>query len=211
VSVAPDSNGVDTAASVAATPPVRRSLLTLLLRALRRQLRRGRRVLPRLRYLLRRWQFDSAGRRGAIEAGVRILGDARIHLGERVTLRRGVVLAGNGRLHIGSGTTINDGCQISAFDEIHIGANCMFAPRVCVLDIDHRFDTRTQSLREQGYRTAPVHIGDDVWLGVNVVVLRGVRIGRGAIVAANSVVTRDVADFAIVAGAPARLLRMRPA
>ena len=72
-------------------------------------------------------------------------------------------------------------------------------------------DRRAVPLKDQGYRTAPVVIGDEAWLGANAVVLRGVRIGRGAIVGANSVVTRDVPDYAIVGGVPARLLRMRPA
>lgn len=196
-----------TAADVRDRP---RSRLRATLRTLHRTLRRIGRLVPKLRYLARCWQFDEAGRRGAIESGVRLLGDARIRLGDRVTLRRGVVLAGHGTLTIGSHTTINDGCQISAFDAVHIGANCLFAPRVCVLDIDHRFDTRERPLRQQGYRTAPVVIGDDVWLGANAVVLRGVRIGRGAIVGANSVVTHDVPDYAIVGGVPARVLRMRP-
>jgi acetyltransferase-like isoleucine patch superfamily enzyme len=187
-----------------------RSSLRTVVQRCRRAWRRIARLVPKLRYLARRWQFDEAGRRGAIESGVRVLGEASIRLGDRVTLRRGVVLAGNGTLTIGSHTTINDGCQISAFDAVHIGANVMFAPRVCVLDIDHRFDSRDRPLRQQGYRTAPVFIGDDVWLGANAVVLRGVRIGRGAIVGANSVVTRDVPDYAIVGGVPARVLRMRP-
>ncbi|HSX59238.1 MAG TPA: acyltransferase [Tahibacter sp.] len=193
-----------------AAAPSRSSAVAAVLLALRRALRRGLRLIPKLRYLARRWQFEQAGRRGGIEAGVRVLGDARIRLGDRVMLRRGVVIAGNGELRIGSGTTINDGCQISAFDSVRIGENCLFAPRVSVLDIDHRFDTRERPIRDQGCRTAPVVIGDDVWIGMNAVVLRGVHIGRGAIVAANSVVTRDVPEFAIVAGAPARLLRMRP-
>lgn len=201
-----DGDAIPAAASTA-----RRSRVRLLLRALHRALRRVARYVPKLRYLVRRWQFDEAGHRGAIERGVRLLGDARIRLGDRVTLRRGVVLAGNGSLTIGSGTTINDGCRISAFESVQIGADCLFAPQVSVLDIDHRFDSRERPLRQQGYRTAPVVIGDDVWLGVNVVVLRGVRIGRGAIIGANSVVTRDVPDFAIAAGIPARVLRMRSA
>jgi len=187
------------------------ALLRALRRTVRRRLGRVRRLLPRLRYLLRRWQFEQSGRRGAIEAGVRLLGDARIRLGERVTLRRGVVIAGNGLLAIGDGTTINEGCRISAFHDVRIGAGCLFAPCVSVLDIDHSFDTRAVPLKDQGYRTAPVVIGDEAWLGANAVVLRGVRIGRGAIVGANSVVTRDVPDYAIVGGVPARLLRMRPA
>lgn len=202
------TEGDTTADAIHAT---RRSRVRRLLRALHRATRRITRYLPKLRYLVRRWQFDEAGRRGAIERGVRLLGYGRIRLGDRVTLRRGVVLAGNGSLTIGSGTTLNDGCRISAFDSVQIGADCMFAPQVSVLDIDHRFDARDRPLRQQGYRTAPVVIGDDVWLGVNVVVLRGVRIGNGAIIGANSVVTRDIPDFAIAAGIPARVLRMRPA
>lgn len=198
----------DVPARAAAGPA---ALLRALRRTVRRRLGRVRRLLPRLRYLLRRWQFEQAGRRGAIEAGVRLLGDARIRLGERVTLRRGVVIAGNGLLAIGDGTTINEGCRISAFHDVRIGAGCLFAPCVSVLDIDHSFDTRAVPLKDQGYRTAPVVIGDEAWLGANAVVLRGVRIGRGAIVGANSVVTRDVPDYAIVGGVPARLLRMRPA
>ncbi len=64
-------------------------------------------------------------------------------------------------------------------------------------------------MKDQPEQSADIHLGDDVWMGVNCVVLKGVSIGTGAIVAAGAVVTRDVPPFAVVAGVPAKILHFR--
>lgn len=166
--------------------------------------------VAKVRYALGAWRFETAGPRGSLGAGVRILGDTRIHLGARVALRRDVIIGGGGELRIGARTAINEGSIISATLSVTIGEDCMLAPRVYVLDVDHRFDSRQIPIALQGYLQAPVVIEDDVWIGAQAVITRGVRIGRGAIVAANSVVTKDIPPYAIAAGAPARVIKFRP-
>lgn len=163
----------------------------------------------KLRYLVRAPFFDAAGRGGSIGRGVRVTGDVRVRLGDRVALRDGVMLAGNGVLSIGDRTAINQDCILTAMERIEIGADVMLAPRVYILDVDHEMARRDVPIRAQGYRIAPVVIEDDVWIGAGVVVTKGVRIGKGAVIGANSVVTRDVPPYTIAAGSPARVVKER--
>lgn len=166
--------------------------------------------LNRIRYLLSWWRFENAGRKGGIGKNVRFLGFPQMRFGDRVVIRDNVIIGGNGNLRIGSRTTINEGVILTSYQSIKIGSDCMIAPRVYILDVDHKYETRDYPVSEQGYNASPVNIEDDVWIGAYSVILRGVRIGRGAIVSAHSVCTRDVPDFAVVGGVPARLIKMRP-
>lgn len=77
------------------------------------------------------------------------------------------------------------------------------------VDTDHAFARTDIPMNRQGITTAPIHIGDDVWIGHGVAILKGVTIGNGAIVAAGAVVNKDVAPFDIVGGVPARVLGNR--
>jgi len=142
-------------------------------------------------------------------SGVRILGRSKIILGDRVTLRRGVTIGGHGDLIIGSGTTINEAVTITCTKAVSVGSNCMLAPMVCILDVDHSISQPEIPISEQGYLVEPVSIGDDVWIGTQTIITKGVSIGDGAVIGANSVVTRDVPPMAIAAGSPAKIIRMR--
>jgi len=164
----------------------------------------------KLRYIWLSTAFERAGRRGSIGSNVRFHGNLTIEVGERIAFRNGVQFAGNGHLRIGNRTTINDGCIITSLQKIEIGSDVMLAPRVYILDVDHRFDQRGVPISAQGYTVSPVTIGNGVWIGTGVVVTKGVTIGDGAIVGANSVVTNDVPPFTIVAGIPARAIKKRP-
>lgn len=182
-------------------------------KAIRQSARVVRRLLaylPKVRFIANAWRFDSAGHRCAMEAGVRFLGSVSIRCGDRVTFRRGVSVAGGGSLVVGSATTINEDVIIACTQSVTIGSNCMIAPRAYILDVDHRYESRQIPISQQGCESAPVTIGDDVWIGAYAVVLRGVTIGRGAIVAAHAVVSKDVPEYAIVGGVPSRVLGMRP-
>lgn len=166
--------------------------------------------VAKIRFMACAWKFESHGSRCGLESGVSIRGGTRIHLGDRVTVRKGVLIAGSGTLNIGSRTVVNQDVIIACRSSITIGEDCMIAPRAYILDVDHDFASRSIPISKQGYRTAPIVVGDDVWIGAYAVLLRGITIGRGAIVAAHAVVTKDVPEFAVVAGAPARVISMRP-
>lgn len=109
-------------------------------------------------------------------------------------------------LHIGDAVRINYGVSIATVASIHIGDRVRIGPYAMIVDTDfHELHDREQ--RPAG---RPVVIEDDVWIGAKASVLKGVRIGRGAVVGVGAVVTRDVPAGAIVAGVPARIVRRAP-
>jgi maltose O-acetyltransferase len=108
---------------------------------------------------------------------------------------------------IGSRVTINENCSLQGCE---IGDDALIAPWCYVVTRNHRFDDLEIPISAQGYgEERPPRIGRDVWIGARVMLLPGISVGDGAIVAAGAVVTRDVPPRAIVAGVPARVLRYR--
>jgi acetyltransferase-like isoleucine patch superfamily enzyme len=108
-------------------------------------------------------------------------------------------VASGAELHLGSGF-FNNGSMIVCTNKIVIGEMCLFAEQVIVRDDDsHGVDNRP--------RSAPIIIGDRVWVGMRSTILKGVTIGDGAVIAAGSVVAKDVPPGALVGGVPARVIR----
>lgn len=168
------------------------------------------RYTPLIRGLLFQYRFRSIGEKCSIGKRVQLLvKDNDYHLSERVAIRDNVVIGGRGKLIIGKRTTINESSLIACTNSIEIGDDVMLAPRCYILDVDHKFLSKDVPISKQGYTTAPVKIGNGVWLGAQVVVTKGVTIGEGAIVAANSVVTKDVPPYTIVGGVPAKVIKER--
>ena len=102
---------------------------------------------------------------------------------------------------IGDNCFFNHNCSLTAAENIVIGNQCMFANNFVVVDHDH--DRKDGKILKE-LVSAPVKIGNNVWCGANVTVLKGVTIGDGAVIAAGSFVNRDVAAYSVVAGVPAR-------
>ncbi len=103
---------------------------------------------------------------------------------------------------------IGPGCSIPP--KVSIGKYTMLAPNVSILGGDHNFNDPTKPVIFSGRPIMPATlIGEDVWIGANVLIMAGVQIGDGAIVAAGSVVTKDIPPYAIYGGNPAKLIRMR--
>jgi len=125
-------------------------------------------------------------------------------LGEGTALR-----AHEGRVTLGPKVVLGGAVTVNAHLDVSIGEGALLADRVHVTDADHRFGRLDQPIRAQGMAVAPVRIGPDVWLGHGVTVLRGVDIGRGTVVGAHAVVTRDLPPFSVAVGAPARVVRSR--
>ena len=121
-----------------------------------------------------------------------------------------VDLLGLKNIKIGSGTFIGKSCRLIAYNEkINIGENVLIAANSVILTRSHNYSTTNISINKQGYSNKSVDIADDVWIGVNCVILYGVKIGQGAIIAANSVVNKDVEPYSIVGGSPAKLIKKR--
>ncbi len=132
---------------------------------------------------------------------IRVREGAELHCAGVVSLQRGVrVVVDGGRLTIGHATNVNGLTKILVAEEVTIGAECTLSWDVQILDNDfHRLTIRGV----ERPMSAPVRIGDRVWVGTGAIVLKGVTIGAGAVVAAGAVVTSDVEPGAIVAGVPA--------
>lgn len=132
--------------------------------------------------------------------------DGSIELGRGVWLWPDVKLSVHGTQHrallsVGDWSAIGDRTEIHCGREVTIGAGCRIAWDVVIMDRDYHAIERGVEACE------PVRIGDRVWIGCRCLVLRGVTIGPGAVVAAGSVVTTDVPPRALVAGNPARVVR----
>lgn len=137
-------------------------------------------------------------------------------VGRGVRLGRGTIIEGGRNLTIGDRTYIGPrACLYSLLAPLRIGADVMFGPNVTVITGDHRIDLVGRTMRSVGNdeklptNDAPVIIEDDVWVGANVVILKGCTIGTGSVIAAGAVVTSDVEPFSIYGGIPAKKLKER--
>lgn len=130
-------------------------------------------------------------------------------VGKRTYFSRNVVILSPRNVKIGSDVTINVGCRLDGNGGLDIGDFSMLGTNVTVLTAGHKFDNVNLPMKSQGNWTKKTKIGCDVWLGNNAVIMPGVVLGDGAIVGANSVVTKDVKPFNIVAGSPAKVIKIR--
>jgi len=114
----------------------------------------------------------------------------------------------------GTGIKIGDNSQIGEKSFIgaytKIGKDVIMAPEVLIWSFAHSFDRTDIPINQQGNTDInPVTIGDDVWIGQRVIVMPGIKIGSHAIIGAGSIVTKNIPEWAIVAGIPAKIIRMR--
>ena len=112
------------------------------------------------------------------------------------------------RVQLGTNSGIGVGARI--YGPVTIGDDVMMGPECWIYTQNHATEDTTTPMRVQGPQPErPVTIGNDVWIGGRVTILPGVHIGNGVIIGAGAVVTKDVPDFAVVGGNPARILKMR--
>lgn len=125
--------------------------------------------------------------------------------GERITVTAGIAFEYGYNIQVGEDFYCNFNCVLLDICPITIGDNCMLAPNVQLYTATHPIDpVERNSGKELG---APITIGDNCWLGGGVIVIPGVTIGDNVVVAAGSVVTKDVPTNAVVAGNPARIVK----
>ena len=141
-----------------------------------------------------------------------VQGTGRIRFGRDLYLYRELYFETQeqGRITIGDGVVMSRGVHIVSFAEVTICDGVMIGEYTSIRDANHRL-AEGASVRHTGHAASPIIIGRNAWLGRGVTVLPGVKIGEGAVVGANAVVTRDVPAGAVVAGIPAKPLMARSA
>jgi acetyltransferase-like isoleucine patch superfamily enzyme len=159
--------------------------------------------------------FAHFGRRTVLMHPVRLGGEDRISIGDGVYIGAGSWLQtlpdgsnNSVAIGIGDGVSIAGACVISAVRSVRLEEEVLLARNVYISDHIHRYTDTEKSILRQGVdKIQPVLIRRGAWLGQNVVVCPGVTIGRGSVVGANSVVTRDIPDYVVAAGSPARIIK----
>jgi len=145
-----------------------------------------------------------------IEKGfnINIEGSGKIEIINKMYGRRfGSLEAINGNIIIEENIFLNERVKIVSMEKIIIEKNCIFGPGVLIYDHNHEFKDKSKLIIEQGFCTGKILIEQDVWVGANAVITKGVKIGKHSVIGANSVVTKDVPPYTVVAGNPAKIIK----
>ncbi len=190
--------------------------------AVLRFMRRNGMLNHRYARLLARWAWLRVRWRGRLQTdglcfvapGVtfEIGARGRVSLGRWSWVGHGTkIRAHEGEVRIGAKTVLGQECTISCYQHVSIGRECIVADRSMFIDFDHGMVEVERPIRAQGIYKRDVRVGHNVWVGYGACFLRGTTVGDNAVVGTYAVVTRDVPDNAVVAGVPARVLRLRDA
>lgn len=125
--------------------------------------------------------------------------------GERPRVKSGAEISPNATL--GNHSELGTRCLVQA--NVNIGDHVIMGPDIKIYSRNHRYERLDVPIQQQGKHYLQTNIGNDVWLGANVIITAGCNVGNHVIVAAGSVVTKDVPDYAIVGGAPAKIIKYR--
>ncbi|HMT03936.1 MAG: acyltransferase [Solirubrobacterales bacterium] len=176
----------------------------------RRWYERGHRPLSRLmldREISRRGSYIRHPIEGDVLGALR---SGQLSVGQGCHFEPGcwITMSDHAKVTLGDDVWLNRNVMVAAEQEVMVGDHVMFANGCFVGDASHRFNDPNIPITWQGFTSkGPVRIGSNVWLGVNVVVTSGVTIGDHCVVGANSVVTGDLPEGTIAAGAPAKVIR----
>ena len=166
----------------------------------------------RIRAFLQRRRLEFLGENVHIDKNVEFLRfPKRISVDDEVVIKEGArICTANEKasIRIGKRTTVGYHTFIFASEKIEIGDDCLIAAFVYIVDSNHQ-TARDRKINEQPNVTAEIKIGSDVWIASNVTILKGIEIGDGAVIAANSVVNQNVPAYEIWGGSPARKIGER--
>ncbi len=132
-----------------------------------------------------------------------------VRFGKGCVLDYGLVVESRGLLEVGDRSVFGHHCTVASDESISIGQNCLIAEMVSIRDHDHAFSSTDASIIDQGRETAPIRIGDNVWIGSKATITKGVFIGSNSVVGAHAVVTGDLPEDCVAVGIPARVIRYR--
>ena len=144
---------------------------------------------------------------------VKFVNRGTITLGNSVIIRPSTrVYAGNAQslVSFGDGTELGEHSTISSNNKVIFGNDVLTGPHIFVADHNHAYTNISVPISKQGVKCNPtdeVVIGDGSWIGTNVVIVGNVHIGKHCVIGANSVVTKDIPDYSVAAGIPAKVIK----
>lgn len=139
--------------------------------------------------------------------GIHIFNRGKIICKGRIIVNDDVMLYAKGELTFGKKFGINKYSRIVAHERIDIGNNVTIGQFVSILDHDHRYIFEGENMKLDGYVTAPISIGNNVWIADKCTILKGVKIGNNVVIGANTLVHKDVPDNVVVGGVPFKILK----
>lgn len=150
-----------------------------------------------------------AGKNIYIGKNCDLKGKNNIILEDGVTVRPYAQIWSGGTVRIGRGTEIGERCRISIANSLNIGEKVLLSPNVYITDCDHEYRNIDVPVINQGIvqRGQKVSIGGGSYIGINAVIVGNVKIGKHCVIGANSVVTKDVPDYCVAVGSPARVIK----
>lgn len=170
--------------------------------------------------VIRQPHYLSVGKEFIVEdfCEINCLSQKGIVFGDRVSIGRYALIRstnfyGSGEmgegLIVGNNSNIGSYAYIGCSGFVEIGNNVMISPRVSIYSENHVFSDNDIPMKEQGVHREFVKIEDDCWIAANSIILSGVTIGKGSVVSAGSVVTKDVPQYSVVGGVPAKVIKLR--
>lgn len=156
-------------------------------------------------------KLGQSGENLVIEDGVRIFHPENILIGDNVYIGHDAIIKGyyKNKLVIGNNVWIGQGCFIHGAGGVTIGSDVGIGPHVKIHAARHMDSGRETPILFQALEFAPITIEDDVNVGIGAMIMKGVTLKKGTIVGANAVVTKTFPEYSVLAGVPARLIRMR--
>lgn len=156
-----------------------------------------------------RWFQIVQGRNVYIGKHCNFQGKGHIVLGNSVTVRPYAQIWGGGTVTIADGCEIGERCRISIANSLEMGEKVLISPNVYITDCDHEYSDVSVPVIDQGIkqRGQRVSIGKGSFIGINVVIIGNVKIGRHCVIGANSVVTRDIPEYSVAVGNPSRVIK----
>lgn len=139
--------------------------------------------------------------------GIFIFKHGRITCTGRMILDDQVQLHARGLILLGDRFCVNQYSRIVAHESIRIGDNVTIGQSVTILDHDHHFEKRDGKLELDGYTTAPVRLGSNIWIGDKCTILKGVTIGDNVVIGAHTLIHKDVPSNVVVGGTPFKILK----
>ncbi len=167
----------------------------------------------RIRCFAYRMLLKAAGARFSISSDVLITGFASVEVDDGVAIGRGSMLYAHDSdgIRLGNGASIGQGVILSSADggRIDIGEHVLIGPRAVLIAANHHYERANTPIIRQGHVARPIMVEPDVWIGANCVVVGGVKIGRGSVIGAGAVVTKDVPPMEVWGGVPAKFIKRR--